>query len=359
MVLNPVAGLGGSVGLKGSDGIALQTEALHRGAQPLAHERARSFLSVLSQEVGTNSIHWFANEAVAALLVGCGFNEVEILANEPDGPKNTVEMVRKHHALTDCIVFVGGDGTARDVLASCNADIPCLGVPAGFKMHSGVFAVSPQAAGKVIAELVTGGMVAPISREVRDWDDQGEAVISFGELRVPEVSGWIQHTKSGGRENETLAVDEIIAELRERVLQQSPLAIGPGGTTFQIKSVLDSGATLRGFDIYSDTGSTLDATEHDLRNLSGSPHFLVSFPDVQGFLFGRGNQQMSAEVLRRLDMNSQLTIVATRTKLNSLEGRPLLVDTNDAKVDAELAGLYEIVTGYEDRLLYRVDSASV
>ena len=67
---------------------------------------------------------------------------------------------------------------------------------------------------------------------------------------------------------------------------------------------------------------------------------------------------MSANVLRDLDPHSQLIIVATRTKLNSLDGRPLLIDSGDIELDLRLAGLYEIVTGYEDRLLYRVGSAS-
>jgi predicted polyphosphate/ATP-dependent NAD kinase len=356
MILNPIAGLGGSVGLKGSDSPELQAEALRRGAQPLAQKRARGFLTALQHEVGADAVHWFANEQVAVLLRDCGFKKVEVLLRAQAEPNDTVALVAKYQQRVDCVVFVGGDGTARDVLSVCESSMPCLGVPAGVKMHSGVFAVSPQAAGKVMAQLVTGGMIAPNARAVRDWD--GGEIVSYGEMRVPEAGGWIQQTKSAGRENETLAVDEIVAELQEQVLQQRPLVIGPGGTTYQIKSVLNSGATLRGFDIYTDAGCKLDATEDDLRKLPSSTQFVISFADVQGFLFGRGNQQMSANVLRDLDPHSQLIIVATRTKLNSLDGRPLLIDSGDIELDSRLAGLYEIVTGYEDRLLYRVGSAS-
>ena len=165
-------------------------------------------------------------------------------------------------------------------------------------------------------------------------------------------------TKSGGRENEMLAVAEIIADLNQGLLDERPLVIGPGGTTSEVKAALGQAGTLRGFDIVTKSGWHCDVGADALLSCASTAKFIVSFPREQGFLFGRGNQQMSAEVLGRMNLNRQLTVVATRTKLSGLDGRPLLVDTGSAEVDERIAGLYEIVTGFEDRLLYRVASAS-
>ena len=73
----------------------------------------------------------------------------------------------------------------------------------------------------------------------------------------------------------------------------------------------------------------------------------------QGHLFGRGNQQFSPAVIRRLG-KANIEILASRTKLGTLEGRPLVVDTGDPELDRDLCGLWPITSGYDDTLLYRV-----
>ena len=255
ILLNPVAGLGGSVGLKGSDGVLRQTEAIARGARPMAASRAALFLKSLALLVERDSVGWIADDAVASLLASTGFASVTTVVSESsDSPAHTTQLVREHADKADLVLFVGGDGTARDVLATLNPQIPCLGIPAGVKMHSGVFAVSPQAGAKVLAGILRGELVAIGERDVRDYDEDEKGIMTYGQLRVPEAGAWLQQTKSGGRENEMLAVAEIIADLSQGLLDERPLVIGPGGTTSEVKAALGQAGTLRGFDIVTKSG---------------------------------------------------------------------------------------------------------
>jgi predicted polyphosphate/ATP-dependent NAD kinase len=241
-----------------------------------------------------------------------------------------------------------------------------LGIPAGVKMHSGVFATTPEAAGSIIAALVEGGLVRAAIAEVRDLDEaalrQGVVRPTFyGEMAVPEAGGFLQHTKEGGRENEALAVEEIVAEVAERVADHPGVyVLGPGGTLSAVKSALGMEPTLIGVDVLREgrqIGWDVDAPwlERRLALTAERATLVLSFTRGQGFLLGRGNQQFSPAVLRRVG-REHLWVVGTRTKLLSLEGRPLLVDTDDPDLDQEWSGLVEIVTGYRDSLLYRVDS---
>ena len=348
LLVNPISGLGGTVGLKGSDGQDRQAEAIRRGAIPKARDRVEAFIERLEH---APDIQWIAPDDIGGLS-GSNYDI-------PDGPDRTHEIVRQYAAHVDLVVFVGGDGTARDVLsASVGKDILCLGIPAGVKMHSGVFAVSPQAAAKIVDRLIEGELVTAVPREVRDYDDAEERIVTYGELRVPEAAGWLQQTKVGGKENESLAVEDIVADIVETLSDASPIVFGPGSTLLRVKEAFGFEGTLRGFDVLNTHGVELDVGERELLALGSSVHYVISFAKDQGFLFGRGNQQLSARVLQTLDFSTQITVVATRTKISSLNGRPLLVDTGDVSVDTAIHGICEITSGYEDRLIYRIESAS-
>ena len=358
LVINPVAGLGGTVALKGSDGQAVQQEALAKGARPEALERARVFLRALLQEAGSQSLAWWARPDDAALLIKLGFAAVtpfaKTVAADADATRNTIAQMPSG---IDCEVFVGGDGTARDVLSLVPANMLCLGVPAGVKMHSGVFAVSPRAAGKLLSALARGKFVTPVQRDVRDFDESQSEIRTYGEMRVPESGGWLQHTKSGGRESEPLAVEEIVADLVEKLGTYRPLILGPGDTLQALKKRLGIEGSRRGLDVLTATGSELDVAAVRIEELVDTAKIVVSFSRKQGFLFGRGNQQVTSHALNTISPE-RIVVVGTRSKLHTLEGRPLLVDTGSEAVDQRLAGLVEIVTGYEDRLLYRIQSAN-
>jgi len=368
LIVNPTAGLGGAVGLYGSDGQELQAQALARGATPKAEERCRSFLDHMATlcSDAPSRVHWLTSTApMGAQCFDQGHWFFETLPLIPSKPTSAADTRSAAAALrdanVDCLLFVGGDGTARDVMAAVGTKIPVLGIPAGVKMHSGVFAVSPRTAALVMELILNGGLVASVLREVRDFDPATSSldeitVRSFGELRVPEAGGYVQQTKVGGKESEPLAVQEICAWVMENLPAKRDVVIGPGSTCLAIKQALGLVGTLRGCDVCTADGDVwLNVNAAQLQSLA-SPYLIVSFTRSQGFLFGRGNQQLSAEFIQGLKLAADVCVVGTRTKLHSLQQRPLLVDTGDAGLDAQLSGLIEVVVGYEDALLYRVSA---
>ncbi len=371
-----MAGIGGPVALKGSDGEDRQRVALARGAQPGAALRAQAFLEHLytrlapathSGSLPDSVLKWVT---APAPMGGQCFSEAGITAAtvaatlvHPTSGEDTRRLAQQMvQAGVDLLIFVGGDGTARDILAGVGERVPVLGIPAGVKMHSGVFAVTPRTAAALVAELLVGGWVAPVSRAVRDFEEAGSKaevqLKTYGELRVPEIGGYLQQTKIGGRESEPLAVADICAEVLECLPLDRDIVIGAGSTCSAIKSALGlSDPTLLGIDVRTREG----VIRHDLRASQllelPRPYVVMSFTRGQGFLLGRGNQQLSAAFLRRLSWPEDVLVVGTRTKLSSLQQRPLLIDTGDDELDERLGGLVEVVTGYADRLLYRVGTS--
>ena len=371
LVVNPVAGLGGAAGLKGSDAVDA-SEALARGGQPRGEKRCVRLLDALGATL--DDVSWttwggpMGERCLRESGGKSGAMHVSVIGTPADvtSAKDTIAAAKAlHDARVDLLVFVGGDGTARDVHDAVGDRLPALGVPAGVKMHSGVFATTPETAAEVLRRLVTGGLVRVSHAEVRDIDEQalqhGRVNARFyGELTVPEVGGFLQHTKEGGRENEALAVQEIVAEIVERLEGCTrAVALGPGGTVAAVKSALSIPATLLGVDVWRPKADPLlDVDAATLESLGEALGTLIlSFTRRQGFLLGRGNQQISPMVLRGL-ARENIWVIGTRSKLLTLRGRPLLVDTDDPTLDREFSGLTEIIAGYDDRLAYRVDTSA-
>jgi len=362
LLVNPHAGTGGSVALKGSDGVYEQ--ALSLGGRARGEERTQRALRKAGAAV--RNCEWFTWGGAM------GENSLRTVAIEPHvlgqvtGDTSAADTAAAVKAMVaagvDLVIFAGGDGTARDVLEHIDPHIPVLGIPAGVKMHSGVFATTPERAGELIRRLLTGGLVQAVERDVRDLDERAlrEGRLEpgyFGVLKVPLVGGYLQHTKESGRENEALAVEEIVADVVERLaLETRPVVLGPGSTLQRIKQALHMDATLLGIDVWqrgAQLGTDVSQDWLDSR-LHAPPIVILSFTRSQGFLLGRGNQQLSPALLAALSTND-LWVVGTRSKLKTLEGRPMLIDTDDPQLDAALCGLIEIITGYEDRLWYRLD----
>ncbi len=367
LVINPLAGLGGPAALKGSDGADVVREAQRRGAQARAGDRTRRCLAALAERQQQLRILTWGGAMGADAARAEGF-EPEILgsaASTATTAEDTRAAVRALAAAdVDLLLFAGGDGTARDVCSALEGPRPVLGIPAGVKMHSGVYAVTPEAAAKVICQLLDGALVALDTGEVRDIDEselRAGRVNSryFGELQIPAEPRWVQHTKIGGRESEPLVLEEIAAEIAERIAATSSgsyWVVGPGSTTAAVMEHLGQPNTLLGVDLLqggSCVASDLDAREQIARTEGAEVWILITFIGGQGHLLGRGNQQLSPELLRRAGRD-RLVVVATRSKLAELEGRPLQVDSGDAELDRDLAGYLPVITGYSDRVLYPV-----
>ena len=372
LLINPVAGLGGAAGLVGSDGVDIQNAARNRGGAPRGQQRAQRFLAACgapalplsaaqlrwSTWAGAMGAHAFALAAAESAGLAWQFLGQEKVDTEAIDTKTAAESLLA--AGVDLLVFVGGDGTARDVFDVVADRCLVLGVPAGVKMHSGVFATTPEAAAEVVRRLASGAIVTERLAEVRDIDEVARRAgtlhsLRYGELRVPEAGGYLQHTKEGGRENAALALEEIVAWLVESASGQ--WVLGPGSSCARIKSALGLKPTLLGIDVWEDgtqTGS--DVTAAWLTRHAPAPDALVvSFIRDQGFLFGRGNQQLSAAWLAAIPPQA-VRVIATRSKLATLQGRPLLVDTDDLALNDVLCGLVSVIVGYDDTLLYRVAS---
>ena len=368
LVVNPLAGLGGSLGLKGSDGEVLRDRL--PGLTPQQRHRAldrveRALRPLLAAADSVRYSTWSGSmgaETLQALGMShqvLGGAEAELTSSADT--RNAVQALCD--AGVDLILFAGGDGTARDIFDVVGGSFPVLGIPAGVKMHSGVFAVSPEAAGELLLQLATGGLVGLVPREVRDIDEEAfrhDQVRSrfYGDMLVPGEGRYLQHTKVGGRESPELVADDIADWLAEHMEAGRTYLIGPGSTTAAIMARLNLANTLLGVDVVRD--STLlesDADEETLlAQLSAAPggaSIVVTIIGGQGNLFGRGNQQFSPEVIRAVGLDN-IVIVAAKSKIAALEGRPLLVDTNDPELDRALCGWRSVITGYEDRILYRV-----
>ena len=373
LVVNPVAGIGGAVGLQGSDGVLVQEEARRRSGSPAGQDRLQGFLASLQGILGSTiqDIEWLAWGGEMGFQALAARNVSARQLGKPKQPSTSVDTKAAIKALCaesiDLLLFVGGDGTARDVLDSVSEDVCVLGLPAGVKMHSGVFAISPSAAAEVVAGLLQGRLVGRISREVRDYEGDLQAsagrVVTrrFGELWVPEAAGYLQQMKIGGREDEGLVVQEIVNHFldHDELYEGKTLVLGPGSTCLAIKQALGLNGTLLGVDVRLPNGQSLaNATGDQLLNLTQDTQVLVvlSFTRHQGFLLGRGNQQLGADLVAKLNWPRDLMVLGSRTKLGSLEHRPLLVDTGSPELDRQLCGLVSVLTGYEDYLLYRVSS---
>lgn len=372
LIINPFAGIGGPTGLKGSDGENTVQQALALGAEKRALERTRQTLQKLLPYQDKLKIFTWAGEMGGDVAQALGFDTVVMGASE-NTPINRIVSTRTTAADTenaartlaalpvDLIIFVGGDGTARNMVNAVGTLLPVLGIPAGVKIHSGVYAVNPQGAAEILIRLLKGEWVSLADMEVRDIDENAfrEGRVHarhYGELRVPVEGRYIQHVKCGGREVETLVLAEIAADIVEQLNDDTYYVVGPGTTTRAIMEALHQPNTLLGVDLLK--GATCvgnDLNENDLWNLLHDQSFKIIVTAIggQGHLFGRGNQQISPRLIR-LAGKDNVWVVATRAKLTELQGRPLRLDTGDEALDKALSGYIRVTTGYQDYVLYEL-----
>lgn len=367
LIINPMAGIGGSVGLKGSDGDDVVALALSRGGVPRAEERTQRALTLLVPWQSSITVYCFAGGMGGHLAQTMGF-ATEVVGTAADPQATTAADTEQAarclmSAGVDLILFAGGDGTARNLCNVIGPAQPVLGVPAGVKMHSGVYAITPEAAGEVTVSMAMGRAVDVELAEVRDLDEaayrQGRVNSRYyGELLVPRLGQFVQAVKSGEQDSDPLLLDAIADEIVESIEPDVLQIVGAGSTTAPILTSLGLDNTLLGVDLVLNGEHIVkDATEAAILEAldahGGAARLVITPIGGQGHIFGRGNQQLSPDVIRRVGRD-HIVVVATPTKLAQLDRRPFLVDSGDLALDDTLRGVIRVVTGYREQLLYPV-----
>jgi len=371
-VINPMAGIGGSVALKGSDGQEIAQRALSLGALPQAQIRARTALEKISTSSSITLLTAsgsMGEDVLRALGFSC---DVVCSASNETSAEDTKKAIQSFvHNKVDLIVFAGGDGTARDVLDVMTEEkslsIPVIGIPAGVKIHSAVYATTPVRAGELIALIAKGTAMSLVDAQVMDLDERAFRAGKvnarcYGYLSVPVDDTRMQLIKQGSLNNEAIAVEEIAADIIECMLDDVYYIVGSGSTTAEIMNQLGIENTLLGVDIvYNQELVASDVDEKKILKLINghAAKLIVTVIGGQGHVFGRGNQQLSSKVISQVigqEVNQDnIIIVATNEKLHSLNNRPMIADTSDVQLDTMLSGLYTVVTGYQQKTLYKLN----
>lgn len=414
-VVNPVAGMGGRVGLKGTDGVV--QEALRRGAKPVSPRRAAEFLEALKRNfqitvqfpklltckgpMGEDeakaaglSISQILDIPVGNTLVergqirSSGLTSSTVVAT---GAGDTKAAVREFLSRkVDVLIFVGGDGTARDVLDTLNESEakkgsrkdktegptvntgkmfslpPVLGVPSGVKMYSGVFALNPVNAAEII-RLYAEGKADVTDSEVMDIDEEAFrrdqlSVRLYGYMKCLYVPMLSQASKEVSpdivdeKENQKAIAKTII----ENMDPEGLYILGPGTTINCLADMLKIKKTILGVDLYHKGKLiALDVDENtilgEMAKHGGRGHtwIVVSPIGRQGMIFGRGNQQISPRVIKEISKD-HIIVSATKTKIRDLDGGTLKVDTGDNDVDNMLRGYMKVLTDYREWRMLRV-----
>lgn len=343
-LINPIAGMGGKVGLKGTDKV--YEKAIQLGAKPVAQERAKQMLNTL-QQYNDKDLFWItcAGTMGENALKKSGYQKIEVVyspQNDSTTSVDTKEACKQYiKKKVDLIVFCGGDGTARDVYSAIGKKIPILGIPSGVKMHSGVFGVTAEAAAKILHEFLNRDLAIG-DVEIMDLDEdryrKGEWNIKlFGIAHGIVEPTYIQVGKSMFESVSEESIKEEIAEHIEQIMdehQKTLFLMGSGGTIDSIAHSIGLENTLLGIDaVYKGKTIQKDLNEKkilDLLTKYRSVKLILSPIGAQGFILGRGNLQLTPGILSKIGIND-IIIVSTPTKLKHT---PVLrVDTGDHKLD--------------------------
>ena len=351
LLVNPYAGIGGALALKGSDGVEIREKALALGAEKKALDKTRLALEHILPIKDQLQLFVASGDMGENLAKDMGFNysvvyQPENTQTESQDSEATAKALLAHQV--DLILFAGGDGTARNVCHVVGSSVPVLGVPAGCKIHSAVYAITPAAAGRVLKQVIKGEIVSVSDAQVMDID----------EALVPTELRYIQAVKMGGKESDELVLADIAAHIIE-IIEDNPehvFVMGSGSTVEFVMQELGIKNTLLGVDVIKNKqllASDVTASELLTLTTNQSCKLVLTLIGGQGHIIGRGNQQLNADFLKRLDKDNIL-LVATKTKLSNLSGRPLIVDSGNTDVDLQLSGLISIITGYHDQVLYPI-----
>jgi predicted polyphosphate/ATP-dependent NAD kinase len=368
LIVNPIAGMGGRVGLKGSDGKKTLELARKLGAVPECPGKAVTALKQIQNNydgdvrIITYPASMGENEALDA-----GFQTKVIGEINPEETtaENTIQAAKDlRDAGVDLIFFAGGDGTARNIFDALGEErVAVLGIPGGCKIHSAVYAINPKTAGDLVVQYLEGKVKDLKVSEVMDIDEEAfrRNVVTaklYGYLYVPNEKRMVQNMKSGRGYSEEAALDQLSSYFADIMDPDTLYVVGTGSTTKKILDKLGEEGTLLGVDlVYGKRIVARDVNEKGildfLSTTNGNIKMIVTVIGGQGYIFGRGNQQLSPDVIRRIGLDN-IIIAASKPKMLSLFGNALLVDTGDENLNVELTGYRRVYVGYEDSVMFKV-----
>jgi predicted polyphosphate/ATP-dependent NAD kinase len=364
LIVNPIAGMGGSVGLKGTDGYDTLQRAVSMGAVPLAQTRTVRALELFARS--GQLCDWIAprGEMGGDALTKAGINTEFFDVAEHASARATREAARIfQEAHVDIIAFSGGDGTARDVGGVVGLSVPLLGIPCGVKMHSGVFAVTPEAAGRLLAELCRGAdtRIGYRRAEIMDIDEdalrRGQLNAHlYGYARVPHLKNLVQNAKATPPLADEAMLDALGREIAEEMRPGVTYLIGPGTTAKRPLDALGLQGALLGLDVVRDRRLIAsDVSGEEALRLSGDRPLAIiaGVTGGQGFVFGRGNQQIGPAAIARA-WPENVTILASADKLARLPRPELIVDTGDSALDDKLRGYARVRTAPRRSVMMRL-----
>jgi predicted polyphosphate/ATP-dependent NAD kinase len=360
-VVNPIAGMGGRVGLKGTDGPEAVRSALELGAEKVSPVIALKILRLIDAK--NVSFYTSSGEMGEEELRSAGIEDFEIVhkSGESTTSEDTQEACRKFLEIqVDLVLFCGGDGTARDVYDVIKTKIPMLGIPSGVKMHSAVFATDPERAAQLVTLFAQGAQVPTREAEIVDIDEEKYRA-GVLEINVFGIAHTLDHelVQVGKEVVEGDFEDDVKVSIAKHLVEEmgdEVYIVGPGTTTKTIFEALGLEKTLLGVDVIKDKKVLkLDANEKNILDIMvqhKTCKIIVSPIGAQGFLFGRGNQQISCDVIRKVGIDN-IIIISTPRKMANIPS--LKVDTGDRELDDGIRGFRRVITGYREFTLKRVE----
>jgi len=364
LIVNPISGMGGSVGLKGTDGREILEKSIALGAQPNALNRTKELLEQLKSV--RSKLHFIT---CPKYMGEFALEEYEFTYKVFDDPifenygeiydttkkhtKRAAEILKNIENLK-LIIFVGGDGTARDIQNVIDTSIPCVGIPAGVKIYSSVFAMNPRVASNLILRFLWDEI--PLKQaEVLDIDEEkfrdGKLVSQlYGYLLVPYSPDFSQCSKMGSPDSDLDNQERIAKRIVENLEEDTNYLIGPGTTTKAITDMLNQEKSILGVDLLRNKEIIAkDLNEEEILNLidKDKTKIIISPIGRQGFILGRGNLQLSPAVIKRVGIQN-IIIISTKYKLHTIPNQILRTDIRDLELDDKIRGLYKVIVDYDE-----------
>jgi len=369
LVINPIAGMGGKTGLKGSDGSNTLKKALSLGAKKESAIRAEQALLPLKFMINKFSLITCSAEMGEKSCKKIGLKTDYIIDIDKktttgiDTIKAVKIMARKQVSL---ILFSGGDGTACDIFYALQDKIPILGIPAGVKMHSSVFGTSPNAVGSLVSRIISNhsdtfptstAEIMDLDEDMRRYDQIRTRLIGYA--TIPSDKFLVQNPKSYVQLNDEESINGISEYLENKLDKEATYIVGPGRTTQNFLNRIGVSGTLLGVDVLKGRkliGRDVNSRGLEILTRDGLLYIISGIIGGQGFLFGRGNQQITAEIIQRVKKENILIIASTK-KIYELPRQCILIDTGNQKLDNELAGYVKVQTDRNRAFIIKLEIA--